>query len=88
MSFIAECFSIFHKGGSVMYLILACSLLVVAIGVERQWYGRRRQWQCRGSYSTRKDAVQRWRFVPAKVRETGQSIACQTTMPVVFRLRA
>lgn len=34
------------------------------------------------------DAVQRWRFVPAKVRRTGQSIACQTTMPVVFRLRA
>lgn len=32
-------------------------------------------------------AVRRWRFVPAKVRGTGQSIACQTTMPVVFRLR-
>lgn len=34
------------------------------------------------------DAVQRWRFVPAKVRGTGQRIACQTTMPVVFKLRA
>lgn len=33
------------------------------------------------------DAVQRWRFVPAKLRETGQTIVCQTTMPVVFRLR-
>lgn len=33
-------------------------------------------------------AVQRWRFVPAKVRETGQSIACQTTLPVVFKLKA
>lgn len=33
-------------------------------------------------------AVQRWRFVPAKVRETGQAIACQTTMPVVFKLKA
>ena len=31
-------------------------------------------------------AVQRWRFVPAKVRGSGQSIACQTTMPVVFKL--
>ncbi len=38
MSFIAECFSIFHKGGPVMYLIFACSLLVVAIGVERFLY--------------------------------------------------
>jgi len=33
-------------------------------------------------------AVQRWRFVPAKVRGTNQSIACQTTLPVVFRLKA
>lgn len=33
-------------------------------------------------------AVQRWRFVPAKVRGTGQRIACQTTMPVVLKLRA
>lgn len=33
-------------------------------------------------------AVQRWRFVPAKVRGTGQSIACQTTLPVVFKLKA
>lgn len=33
-------------------------------------------------------AVQRWRFVPAKVRGTGQSISCQTTMPVMFKLRA
>ena len=33
------------------------------------------------------DAVRRWRFVPAKLRETGQTIVCQTTMPVVFRLR-
>lgn len=33
-------------------------------------------------------AVQRWRFVPAKVRGTNQSVACQTTLPVVFRLKA
>lgn len=33
------------------------------------------------------DAVQRWRFVPAKIRGTGQSVPCQTTMPVVFRLK-
>ena len=33
-------------------------------------------------------AVQRWRFVPAKVRGTGQSIDCQTTLPVVFKLNA
>jgi protein TonB len=33
-------------------------------------------------------AVQRWRFVPAKVRGTNQSIACQTTLPVAFRLKA
>lgn len=33
-------------------------------------------------------AVQRWRFIPAKIRGTGQSIACQTTLPVVFKLKA
>jgi len=38
MSVIAEFFGIFHKGGPVMYLIMACSLLVVAIGVERFLY--------------------------------------------------
>ncbi|HWR09206.1 energy transducer TonB [Sporomusa sp.] len=32
------------------------------------------------------DSVQRWRFVPAKVRETGQAIACSTTLPIVFKL--
>ncbi|SDE11055.1 MotA/TolQ/ExbB proton channel family protein [Sporomusa acidovorans] len=41
MSFIAECFSVFHKGGPVMYLILACSLIVVSIGVERFLYFRK-----------------------------------------------
>lgn len=41
MSFIVECFSIFHKGGPVMYLILACSILVAAIGVERFLYYRK-----------------------------------------------
>lgn len=38
MSIIAESFGIFHKGGPVMYLIAACSLLVVTIGVERFLY--------------------------------------------------
>ncbi|WP_094605883.1 Tol-Pal system protein TolQ [Sporomusa silvacetica DSM 10669] len=38
MSIIAESFGIFHKGGPVMYLIAACSLLVVTIAVERLLY--------------------------------------------------
>lgn len=38
MNVVAEVFDIFHKGGPVMYLIVACSLLVVAIGVERFLY--------------------------------------------------
>ncbi|MBP2649900.1 MAG: hypothetical protein H6Q74_725 [Firmicutes bacterium] len=29
-----------------------------------------------------------WRFVPAKVRETGQPIGCYITLPVVFSLRS
>ncbi len=41
MSFIAKCFQIFHQGGPVMYLILACSVLVAAIGVERFMYYRK-----------------------------------------------
>ncbi|HWR44886.1 energy transducer TonB [Sporomusa sp.] len=32
--------------------------------------------------------VQRWRFVPAKIRDTGQSIVCYTTMHVVFKLKS
>ncbi len=38
MEFITECFSVFYKGGPVMYLILACSFLVAAIGAERFLY--------------------------------------------------
>lgn len=33
------------------------------------------------------DAVQRWRFIPAKVRSTGKALVCYTTMPVVFKLK-
>lgn len=32
----------FHKGGSVMYILLLCSFLVVSIGVERWRYFARR----------------------------------------------
>lgn len=38
MNFVAEGLRVFYKGGPVMYMILACSLLVVAIGVERFLY--------------------------------------------------
>jgi protein TonB len=33
------------------------------------------------------DAVEQWRFVPAKKRESGQAIVCYITLPVVFRLK-
>ena len=33
------------------------------------------------------DAVGEWRFVPAKDPATGRSIACYTSIPIVFRLR-
>jgi protein TonB len=32
-------------------------------------------------------AVRQWRFIPAKNQDSGISITCYTTMPVVFRLR-
>ncbi len=38
MNFLTECFAVFQKGGPVMYLILLCSLIVAAIGVERYLY--------------------------------------------------
>lgn len=41
MSYISEYWGIFFQGGPVMYLILACSLLVVAISVERYLFYRR-----------------------------------------------
>ncbi len=31
-------------------------------------------------------AVRKWRFVPAKRLDSGQAIACHTTLPVIFRL--
>lgn len=38
MDFLAQCFSLFHKGGPVMYVLAFCSLVVLAIGVERYLY--------------------------------------------------
>lgn len=32
-------------------------------------------------------AVERWRFVPAKDRASGQAVSCYTTMPIAFKLR-
>ncbi|HWQ60674.1 MAG TPA: MotA/TolQ/ExbB proton channel family protein [Negativicutes bacterium] len=40
MELVVQCFAVFQKGGPVMYLLLACSLAVVAIGVERYLYFR------------------------------------------------
>ncbi len=40
MESIVQSIELFQKGGPVMYLILACSLLVVTIGVERFLYYR------------------------------------------------
>jgi periplasmic protein TonB len=31
-------------------------------------------------------AVQHWRFIPAKDRNTGETITCMATMPIIFRL--
>lgn len=33
-------------------------------------------------------AVKKWRFMPAKDRESGQAIVCYTKLPVVFKLRS
>ena len=32
------------------------------------------------------DAVERWRFIPAKNSVSGQAVACYTSLPVVFKL--
>ncbi|MBE6073788.1 MAG: MotA/TolQ/ExbB proton channel family protein [Selenomonas ruminantium] len=40
MEYIVTGIEFFHKGGAVMYVLLLCSLLVVAIGVERALYYR------------------------------------------------
>lgn len=40
MDFIMNTIDLFHKGGPVMYLLLACSLFVVTISVERFLYYR------------------------------------------------
>ena len=40
MVFLEQCLSLFHKGGPVMYLLMICSLTVVAIAIERFLYYR------------------------------------------------
>ncbi|MBP2636022.1 MAG: MotA/TolQ/ExbB proton channel [Firmicutes bacterium] len=40
MEFVNQIISLFHKGGPVMYLLVACSLFVVTIAVERFLYYR------------------------------------------------
>ena len=41
LDFVLSALEIFHHGGWVMYSLLACSIIVVAIGVERFMYYRR-----------------------------------------------
>jgi biopolymer transport protein ExbB len=38
MDFLSQCITLFSKGGPVMYVIVGCSLVVAAIGVERFFY--------------------------------------------------
>ncbi|MDF2634752.1 MAG: MotA/TolQ/ExbB proton channel [Pelosinus sp.] len=40
MEFLSQCISLFHKGGPVMYLLVLCSMAVVAIATERFLYYR------------------------------------------------
>lgn len=40
MEFLSQSLSLFHKGGPVMYLLMICSLAVVAIAIERFLYYR------------------------------------------------
>lgn len=40
MEYIVTGIEFFHKGGAVMYVLLLCSLLVAAVGVERALYYR------------------------------------------------
>lgn len=34
------------------------------------------------------DAIKRWRFIPAKERESGRAVKCYITMPIVFRIKS
>lgn len=40
MEFLSQAISLFHKGGPVMYLLVLCSLAVIAIATERYLYYR------------------------------------------------
>jgi biopolymer transport protein ExbB len=41
MEFIKQTIDLFHKGGPVMYLLVACSIFVVTIAIERFMYYRK-----------------------------------------------
>lgn len=38
MEFLGQCFSLFHRGGPVMYILVVCSVVVLAIWIERHLY--------------------------------------------------
>ncbi|WP_371378601.1 MotA/TolQ/ExbB proton channel family protein [Sporomusa aerivorans] len=83
MDFIYECFSIFAKGGPVMYLILACSILVATIGVERFMYYRKMNTDLpgffdqlaplleRADWASASHLCSRTQGIPARVAEKG-----------------
>lgn len=65
MEFLSQCVSLFHKGGPVMYLLVLCSMVVVAIATERFLYYRSMSSDTQAFLSKLKPLLERQRIPEA-----------------------
>lgn len=77
MDWITQSLAVFHKGGPVMYLIAACSLLVAAIGVERYLFYMEAKSNMNGLVEKVRAALEGcdWDTAFAACREAGGAVA-------------
>lgn len=81
MDFLVQCSTLFSKGGPVMYVIMGCSLIVVAIGVERFLYYQHMSTDSQAFIDKLKPLLERQKLVEAQQ-------FCEQTPAVIGRLGA
>lgn len=81
MEFLSQCISLFYKGGPVMYVIGACSIVVIAIAVERLLYYREMSADVQSFIGNLQPLLEKQRFGDAQQ-------LCANTPAVIGRLAA
>lgn len=81
MEFLSKCLSLFHKGGPVMYLLILCSLAVVAISTERFLYYRTISTDGQAFLNKLKPLLERQRVTEAvQLCEQMPKVVCQVAI--------